>query len=98
MPDAEAAIRACNGLRAHLPLLQALAANSPFWHGLDSGLASARAQVFRAFPTSEIPPAFASFDEYAERVEALAAAGELPELHVPVVGHPPASGARDASR
>ena len=49
MPDAETAIRACNGLRAHLPLLQALAANSPFWHGRDSGLASARSQVFRAF-------------------------------------------------
>ena len=79
MPDGEAAIRACNGLRSHLPLLQALAANSPFWHGRDSGLASARAQVFRAFPTSEIPAAFASFDEYAERVETLAAAGGLPD-------------------
>ena len=79
MPDAEAAIRACNGLRAHLPLLQALAANSPFWHGRDSGLASARAQVFRAFPSSEIPPAFGSFDEYAERVETLTAAGGLPD-------------------
>lgn len=79
MPDAEAAIRAYNGLRAHLPLLQALAANSPFWHGLDSGLASARAQVFRALPRSEIPAAFASFDEYAESVEQLAAAGTLPD-------------------
>jgi carboxylate-amine ligase len=79
MPDAETAIRACNALRAHLPLLQALAANSPFWHGRDSGLASARAQAFRAFPRSEIPPAFASFDDYAERVSALAAAGDLPD-------------------
>lgn len=79
MPDAEAAIRACNGLRTHLPLLQALAANSPFWHGRDSGLASARAQVFRAFPSSEIPPAFGSYDEYAEYVEALAAAASLPD-------------------
>jgi glutamate---cysteine ligase / carboxylate-amine ligase len=79
MPDAESAIRACNGLRTHLPLLQALAANSPFWHGLDSGLASARAHVFRALPTSEIPPAFGSFDEYVECVEMLTAAGELPD-------------------
>jgi glutamate---cysteine ligase / carboxylate-amine ligase len=77
MPDAEAAILACNGLREYLPLLQALAANSPFWHGLDSGLASARAQVFRAFPSSEIPPIFRSYDEYAEHVEALATAGAL---------------------
>ena len=79
MPDAEAAIRACNGLRTHLPLLQALAANSPFWHGRDSGLASARAQVFRAFPTSEIPAVFASFDDYMEHVDKLVAAGGLPD-------------------
>jgi carboxylate-amine ligase len=79
MPDAEAAIRACNGLRTHLPLLQALSANSPFWHGRDSGLASARAQVFRAFPTAEIPATFASFDEYAERVETLVTASDLPD-------------------
>ena len=78
MPDAEAAIRAFNGLREHLPLLQALAANSPFWYGRDSGLASARAHVFRALPRSEVPPAFESFDEYAERVEALVAAGGMP--------------------
>ena len=79
MPDAEAAIRAFNGLRSHMPLLQALSANSPFWHGLDSGLASARAQVFRAFPTSEIPATFASFDEYAGHVGKLVAASGLPD-------------------
>ena len=79
MPDSEAAIRAYNGLRAHLPLLQALSANSPFWHGRDSGLASARAQVFRALPRSEIPAAFATFDEYVESVETLAAAGDMPD-------------------
>jgi gamma-glutamyl:cysteine ligase YbdK (ATP-grasp superfamily) len=39
----EAAIRALNRLRAHLPLLLALSANSPFWQGRDTGLASARA-------------------------------------------------------
>ena len=79
MPDPEAAIRACNGLRTHLPLFQALAANSPFWHGHDSGMASARAHVFRALPSSEIPPAFESFDEYVECVESLAEAAELPD-------------------
>lgn len=79
MPDAESAIRACNGLRAHLPLFQALAANSPFWHGRDSGMASARAHVFRALPSSEIPPAFSSYDEYAENVELLTTAGGVPD-------------------
>jgi carboxylate-amine ligase len=79
MPDADTAIRACNGMREHLPLLQALAANSPFWHGRDSGLATARAQVFRAFRSSEIPRAFASYDDYAETVAASLGAGDLPE-------------------
>jgi len=79
MPDEEAAIRAFNGVREYLPLLQALAANSPFWHGRDSGLATARAQMFRGLPRSEIPMAFDSFDEYAETVEALATAGDLPD-------------------
>ncbi len=79
MPDADVAIRAYNGVRAHLPLLQALAANSPFWHGHDSGLATARAQVFRGLPRSEIPAAFTSFDDYVDSVEALAAAGQLPD-------------------
>jgi glutamate---cysteine ligase / carboxylate-amine ligase len=78
MPEAEAAIRAFNYVRAHLPLLQALAANSPFWYGRDSGLASARAHVFRALPRSEIPAAFSSFDEFAERVEGLVEAGGMP--------------------
>jgi carboxylate-amine ligase len=77
MPDAETAIRTCNGLREHLPLLQALAANSPFWHGRDSGLATARAQLFRGYPRSEIPRAFASYDEYSEIVEAVVEAGGL---------------------
>jgi carboxylate-amine ligase len=79
MPDTGSAVRAFNAMRAHLPLLQALTANSPFWHGRDSGLSSARAQLFRAFPRSEIPPAFSSFDEYADAVEAIAAAGEMPD-------------------
>jgi carboxylate-amine ligase len=79
MPDEDAAIRAFNGVRDHLPLLQALAANSPFWHGRDSGLATARAQLFRALPRSEIPMAFDSYDQYAEAVNALAEAGDLPD-------------------
>jgi carboxylate-amine ligase len=77
MPDAETAIRVCNGLREHLPLLQALAASSPFWYGLDSGLSSARAQLFRGFPRAEIPRAFASYEEYVEVVDSVARAGDL---------------------
>ena len=37
MPGVEAAVRAFNGLREWLPVLQALTANSPWWFGQDSG-------------------------------------------------------------
>ncbi|MEA2256004.1 MAG: glutamate---cysteine ligase / carboxylate-amine ligase [Solirubrobacteraceae bacterium] len=79
MADAPTAIRTLNALREHLPLLQALAANSPFWHGRDSGLDSARAQLFRGYPRAEIPRAFDSYDDYAETVAAVVAAGDLPD-------------------
>ena len=79
MPDPETAIAAFNRLRTHLPLLQALAAHSPYWHGRDSGFATARAQLFRGFPRAVVPRAFAGWDEYCEIITAWVAAGGLPD-------------------
>jgi carboxylate-amine ligase len=78
-PDAETAVRMFSGLRRWLPLLQALAANSPFWFGEDSGLASARAQLFRGYPRAEIPPGAGSWDEHATHVADLVAAADAPD-------------------
>jgi carboxylate-amine ligase len=76
MPDAETAIRVTNGLRIHLPLLAGLAANSPYWHGADSGLASARAAVVRAYPGRGVPRAYRDFADYEHALETtLRAAG-----------------------
>src|SRR5262249_29299808 len=58
-----------NGLRTWLPELLALSANSPFWHGRDTGLASTRIKVFDPFPRSGLPPAFASWEEFELLVE-----------------------------
>lgn len=77
MSDPETAIRAFNGLRSHLPLLGALAASSPFWFGADSGMASARASLVRAYPGRGVPRAFRDFDDYAATVAAAVAAGGL---------------------
>lgn len=63
------AIAVANALRARLPELLALSANSPFWHGRDTGLASARTKIFDTFPRSGLPPAFASFEDFARTVE-----------------------------
>ena len=75
MPDPEAAMRACNGLRGWLPLLQGLTANSPWWFGRDSGLASARFSLVRSYPGRGIPPVFRDFNHYAETVADAATAG-----------------------
>jgi glutamate---cysteine ligase / carboxylate-amine ligase len=62
------AIQVANGLIVHLPEFLALSANSPFWRGDPTGLASSRQMVFSAFPRSGVPPRFDSYDEFAEVV------------------------------
>jgi carboxylate-amine ligase len=75
VPDPEAAVAAMNGLRDMLPLLHGLGANSPFWFGGDSGMASSRAAVIRAYPGRGIPPVLGSWDEYLETLDAVRAGG-----------------------
>ncbi len=79
MPDAETAIRAFNGLRRHLPLLQALAANSPFRHGRDTGLASAREVTMRGWPRSGVPRAMRDFSDFCTMARRLARAADVPD-------------------
>ena len=73
--DPEKAIQVVNGLLVHVPMLLALSANSPFWRGEPTGLASSRQMVFAAFPRSGPPPRFASYAEYAEVVGQLEKTG-----------------------
>jgi glutamate---cysteine ligase / carboxylate-amine ligase len=75
VPDPSAAVAVMNGLREALPLLHGLGANSPFWFGIDSGLASARAAVIRAYPGRGIPPYLGSFDDYLEALDAVRTGG-----------------------
>ena len=79
MPDPETAIRAFNGLRRHLPLLQALAANSPFRHGRDTGLASAREVTIRGWPRSGVPRAMRDFEDFCSTSALLARAADVPD-------------------
>jgi carboxylate-amine ligase len=60
----EKAIACANGMRTYLPELLALSANSPFWQGRATGLASTRVKVFEPFPRAGLPPAFASYEEF----------------------------------
>jgi carboxylate-amine ligase len=79
MPDAETAIRAFNGLRRHLPLLAALAANSPFRHGRDTGLASAREVTMRGWPRSGVPRAMRDFEDFRAATRLLTRAADVPD-------------------
>ncbi|WP_254544373.1 glutamate--cysteine ligase [Halomarina pelagica] len=62
--DADKATWIANEIRWHLPVLLALSANSPFWDGYDTGLASARAKIFEGLPNTGMPTAFGSFEEF----------------------------------
>jgi len=79
LPDERAAIAAFNGLRRHLPLLQALSASSPWWFGIDSGLASARFSLARAYPGRGVPRSLRDLDELEELTAATLAAAGMPE-------------------
>jgi carboxylate-amine ligase len=74
MPDPETAIRVANAMRRRLPMLAALAANSPFRDGADSGLASARAVEVRAYPRFEMPREFRDYEEFLSVADQLIAA------------------------
>ena len=75
VPDPDAAVAAMNALREALPLLHGLGANSPYWFGIDSGMASARAAVIRAYPGRGVPPFLRSWDDYLESLDAVRAGG-----------------------
>ena len=77
--DPELAIATANRMRIHLPLLLALSANSPFWLGRDSGLASARTPIFWGFPRTGIPRAFDGYDDYVRTLATLIESGAFPE-------------------
>ncbi len=78
--DADRAVRVCDRLRALLPTLLALSANSIFFEGLDSGLASVRTQSFtKSFPRCGVPDAYGSWASYHDYLELLLATGSIEE-------------------
>jgi carboxylate-amine ligase len=77
MADPEETIAVANGLRLHVPVLIALAANSPLWRGELTGLMSSRVPIFRAFPRVGLPPRFESWEDFTRRVGAMTDAGMI---------------------
>jgi glutamate---cysteine ligase / carboxylate-amine ligase len=75
--DPARAIRLLDRLRAHLPLLLALSANSPFWRGRPTGFASTRTTLFDAFPRSGLPRSFRDYRDWIATVERLVGSGAI---------------------
>jgi carboxylate-amine ligase len=75
--DPELAIAVVNGVAPWLSPIVALAANSPFWGGRDTGYASYRTELWRRWPTAGTPAPFADRAEYDALVEALFRTGSI---------------------
>lgn len=77
--DAERALAVYNQARSYLPLLAALAANAPFYEGHDTGLASIRPKLCELLPRQGVPPALASWEEFAATLTWGARTGAFPD-------------------
>jgi glutamate---cysteine ligase / carboxylate-amine ligase len=75
MASAEDCWRCLEGILPWLPVVLALSANSPWWAGELTGMASNRAPVLGELPRSGAPPPFASYAEWESWVERLVALG-----------------------
>jgi carboxylate-amine ligase len=62
--DGDSAIRAMRRVAPCLPALLAIGANSPFWHGVDTGYACFRQRLLASNPTYGLPPYFESWGHF----------------------------------
>jgi carboxylate-amine ligase len=77
---ADRAIAVHDALRNFLPEVLALSASSPFVEGVNSGLHSARTEIFtRMFPRCGIPDAYGSWQAWADYVAFLYRTGSITE-------------------
>jgi glutamate---cysteine ligase / carboxylate-amine ligase len=68
LDDSDEALAVYNAARSYLPELAALGANSPYFEGRDSGLASSRLKLVEDCPRTGIPPSFESWHDFARFV------------------------------
>ncbi|MEV8528834.1 glutamate--cysteine ligase [Streptomyces sp. NPDC052000] len=96
VPDLVTALRISNHLRPWIPLLIALAANSPYWAGRDTGYASWRTTIWGRWPVAGPPPYFESTSHFEDLVAGLLATDSVmdrgglywdirPSHHVPTL-------------
>jgi glutamate---cysteine ligase / carboxylate-amine ligase len=77
VPDLERAVAVCTRLRPWLPVVQALAVNSPLFEGDDTGYASWRSIQLDRWPSLGPWPHLRSVADYERTVASLIASGEM---------------------
>ena len=75
--DDEEGVRIVDHLRRWNPVLLAMSANSPFWHGDDSGYESFRSQIWGRWPTAGPTAPFGDADTYRRTVAGLVGSGTI---------------------
>lgn len=83
LPDREAAVMVGNHLRPWLPLLVALAANSPFHLGRDTGYADWRTVIRSRFPCLGPPPYAESMRQHDELAARIAESDAMLDARMP---------------
>lgn len=73
--SAEEGVAVLDRIRIWLPVLIALSANSPFWHGEDTGYASYRSQVWNRWPSAGPLQVLGSPEAYHQLVHDMVSTG-----------------------
>ncbi len=66
-----------NALATYLPHFLGLTASSPFWSGIDTGLASTRSVVFGALPNTGPPPGLPDWTHFEQYMDTQLRAGTI---------------------
>lgn len=80
MTSGDHCFRMNNQLMRYLPHLLCLSASSPYWEGVDTGLASSRVTVFEASPIGGHPCLLKDWREFEKLVETLTRARAITSL------------------
>ena len=89
--DGERVVAIAKGLSTYIPHLLALSASSPFWDGLDTGLASSRSKVFEGLPTAGLPEQltdWADFERFMTTLISAEAISTIREVWWDIRPHP----------
>jgi glutamate---cysteine ligase / carboxylate-amine ligase len=81
MRSGDACIRYHNFFLHFVPHLLALSASSPFWHSLNTGLASARPTMYESMPTAGMPHLVKDWQGFEKMYRTLVRTGSIKSIH-----------------